>query len=163
MRVFGLVLLLVWLGASLAGPSDAEDTLATLMDHGRLRDAAAHAEARINARPDDAEALGVLATIRATERRFDEATRLAERAVEAGPKDPEAHYALAEVCGMEATRASTLRKPGLARRFKKEAEATLALAPDHEKATAGLIEFYHAAPGIMGGDKKKSAALADRL
>src|SRR5262249_43872017 len=63
----------------------------------------------------------------------------------------------------EVMRASTLRKPGLARRFKKEAEATLALAPDHEQATAGLIEFYHMAPGIMGGDKKKSAALTDRL
>src|SRR5262252_6813230 len=115
MRAFGLVLLLASFGASLAGPSHPEESLATLMDHGRLRDAAAQAEARIKARPDDVEALGALATIRATERRFDEATKLAERAVEAGPKDPAAHYALAQVCGMEVMRASTLRKPGLAR------------------------------------------------
>jgi hypothetical protein len=163
MRPFRIVLLLAWLGPLCATPSHADETLATLMDHDRLRAAAAQAEARIKAKPDDVEALVALATIRATERRFDEATKLAERAVEAGPKNPDAHYALAQVCGLEAPRASTLRKPGLARRFKKEAEATLVLAPDHEKATEALIEFYHVAPGFVGGDKKKAIALSDRL
>ena len=38
--------------------------------------------------------------------------------------------------------------------------------PEHEdwkKAIGGLVEFYHRAPGIMGGDKKKSAEFVDRL
>jgi tetratricopeptide (TPR) repeat protein len=159
-----LVILAVTLGlAVVVITSRAEDSLGTLIDHGRLRQAASVAQARLATKPDDAEALRVLATVRATERRFDEAMKLAEKAIAAAPRDPDAHFALAQVCGMEAPRASTLRKPGLASRFKKEAEATLALDPDHDAATAAMIEYYRVAPGFLGGDKKKAAALADHL
>src|SRR5262245_61529872 len=164
MRRIPVVILAGALSVALGAiPSLAEESLTTLMDHGRLRQAASVAQARLATKPDDAEALRVLATIRAAERRFDEAIKLAEKAVTAAPRDPDAHYALAQVCGMEAQRASTLSKPGLARRFKKEAEATLALDPNHDEATAAMIEYYRVAPGFLGGDKKKAAALADHL
>ena len=141
----------------------ADEGPLALMEHGRLRLAARLAETRIKSKPNDVEALRVLATIRAQQRRFDEATKLAEQAVAAAPNDADAHYALGQVAGIHAQFSSVLKQPGLAGRFKKEAEKTLALNPNHEDAIEGLVEFYRQAPGIMGGDKKKSAAFADRL
>ena len=89
----------------------AEERLPTLMERGQLRRAASVAEGRLQSQPDDVEALRVLATIRARQRRFDEATRLAERAVAAAPRNAAAHYALAEVCGARAR-----SEPGKGRR-----------------------------------------------
>src|SRR4029453_13764414 len=83
--------------------------------------------------------------------------------VAAAPNDPDAHYARGMVSGMHAQSSSVLKQPGLASRFKSEAEKALAFDPNHEDALEGMVEFYHRAPGIMGGDKKKSAAMADRL
>jgi tetratricopeptide (TPR) repeat protein len=164
MRHVGRVVLLAWFGLALvAAASGAEDGPMALMERGRVRQAAALAETRLQSRPDDLEGLRVLALIRAQQQRFDEATKLAEAAVALAPKDPDAHMALAQVCGAHAGQASILSQPGLARRFKKEAEAALALDPAHETALAGMIEFYRQAPGIVGGDKKKAAAMADRL
>lgn len=144
-------------------PCLADDEPLALMDRGQMRRAAAVAESRIQSRPDDVEALRVLATIRAMQKRFDEATGLAERAVAAAPNDPHAHYALAQVSGMRTQSASVLKQPGLAKRFRKEAEQALAIDPNHEDALRGMIEFHRQAPGIMGGDRKKAAAYLDRL
>ena len=141
----------------------AEDGPMSLMRLGHLRRAAAAAETRIATKPDDVEALCVLARVRAQQKRFDEATKLAERAVAADPNSPDAHYALGLVAGTKAQFSSVLKQPGLAGKFKKEAEKALAIDPNHEEAIGGLVEFYRRAPGIMGGDKKKSAEFADRL
>ena len=141
----------------------AAESPAALFERGQLRRAEAEANTRLRARPDDHEALRVLARVRAQQRRYDEATKLAERAVAAAANDPHAHYALAEVFGIRAQRASVIHKPGLAKRFKKEAEATLALDPRHEDAMEAMIAFHREAPGIMGGDKKKGAEMLERL
>jgi tetratricopeptide (TPR) repeat protein len=52
---------------------------------------------------------------------------------------------------------------GLAKRFKQETERAIALDPNNLDARFALMEFYWEAPGIMGGDKKKSYALADEI
>jgi hypothetical protein len=70
---------------------------------------------------------------------------------------------MAQVAGMRAQASNVLKQPGLARRFKKEAEKALSIDPHHEDATEGMIAFYRQAPGIMGGDKKKAVAYLDRL
>jgi Tfp pilus assembly protein PilF len=154
-RIRSLVLAAALAQAVAVAPARAEEGLSTLMDHGRLRQAATVAETRLRTGPDDVEALRVLALIRATERRFDEARKLGEKAVAAAPQDPDAHYALALACGREVQSASTLRKPGLASRFKKEAEAALALDPDHEKATEGMIEFYQGRRGSWAATRRR--------
>lgn len=144
-------------------PTFAQDGPQALMDHGRVRQAAAAAESRLKSNSKDVESLRVLATIRALEKKWADAQDLAERAVAAGPNDADAHYALAQVAGMQASSASVLKKPGLAGKFKKEAEKALEINPNHEDAMEGMIAFHRQAPGIVGGDKKKGAAFADRL
>ena len=52
---------------------------------------------------------------------------------------------------------------GLARRFKKEAETTLTLDPNHVRALHTMIDFYMQAPGVVGSDKAKARAIADQL
>lgn len=148
--------------ALLAAPVWGANDVATLIERGYLREAEAQLAARVAAAPADAEALTRLARIRADQGKGDEALKLAERAVAAAPNSAEAHYALAEACGAKAQKGG-LGAMGPAKRFKKEAEATLALDPRHLDALEGLIDFNRQAPGLVGGDKKAIPGLLDRL
>jgi len=149
--------------AAFAQSAPAEDGPQTLMEHGRVRQAATLSESRLKSNPKDVESLRVLATIRAIEKKWDEAGDLAEKAVAAAPNDADAHYAAAQVAGMQAQAASVLKKPGLAGRFRKETEKALAIDPNHENVLEGMIAFHREAPGIVGGDRKKGAEFAERL
>jgi tetratricopeptide (TPR) repeat protein len=112
---------------------------------------------------DDAESFYLRATVKQLWGDLDEAEKLAERAVAANPKEPRYHYRLAVIAGIKAQKASVLHQLGLARKFKKEADATLALDPNHVRALDMMMEFYLQAPGIVGGDKSKAYAIADQM
>lgn len=155
-------LLAAVLTALCAGPALAQDEIATLIDRGYLRQAEAKLTARVAAAPTDVKALSQLARIRVEQRKPEEAIALAERAVAANPNSAEAHYALAEANGAKAQKGG-LGAMGPAKKFKKEAEATLALDPKYPDAMVGLIVFHQQAPGLIGGDKKKIPELLDRL
>jgi tetratricopeptide (TPR) repeat protein len=51
----------------------------------------------------------------------------------------------------------------LARRFRKEIDAALALDPRDTQAWRDLLEFYLLAPGIIGGDARLATETAGRL
>jgi tetratricopeptide (TPR) repeat protein len=112
---------------------------------------------------DDAEGLYLKATVKQLFGDLDEAEKLADRAVAANPKEARYHYRLATIAGIKAQRASVIHQLGLARKFKKEADATLALNPDHVRTLDMMLSFYLEAPGVMGGDKAKARAVADHL
>src|SRR5579863_9685286 len=97
--------------------------------------------------------------------RWDEAIQQAERAVSLDRKDPEFQAALADAIGSKLSGAQLgwFQKLSLARRFRKEAEQALQLDPNNIDANQDLMEFHLDAPGIVGGDKKKAAELADRM
>ncbi len=150
--------------ALVAAPARAADPdFAVLFERGQFRRAAAAAERVVAADPNAAEALAVLARIRAAEDRHGEAVAFGERAVKAAPRSAAAHYALAEAQGRAAQAGGMLKGLGAGRAFKREAEATLALDPNHTDAIEALMEFHRVAPGIVGGDKKKRVELAARL
>jgi tetratricopeptide (TPR) repeat protein len=155
-----LVLLLY---AAFAAPALAQDDVATLIERGYLRKAETLLAARVAAAPTDGEALARLARIRVEQGNLDEAMKLAERAVAVAPGSADAHYALAEVNGAKAQRVGALSKMGPARKFKKEADAALAIDPRHMDALEGMIAFHRQAPGIVGGDKKKIPEMIERL
>ena len=112
---------------------------------------------------NDAEGLYLQATVKQLFGDLDEAEKLAERAVAANPKEARYHYRLATISGIKAQRASVIHQFGLARKFKKEADATLALDPNHVRALDLMLTFYLDAPGVIGGDKAKARAVADHL
>jgi tetratricopeptide (TPR) repeat protein len=112
---------------------------------------------------NDAEGWYLNASVKQLWGDLDEAEKLAERAVAANPREARYHYRLAVIAGIKAQKAGVLHQLGLARKFKKEADATLAIDPNHLGALDMMLEFYLQAPGIAGGDKAKAKAIADQM
>ena len=111
----------------------------------------------------DAESLYLAATVKQAYGELDAAEKFAERAIAANPKEAQYHFRLSTVLGEKAQKAGVLHQIGLARAFKRESDATLALNPNHPEALANLMQFYLQAPGIVGGDKAKAHAIPERL
>ena len=112
---------------------------------------------------NDPETLFLTAAVRHIWGDLDGAEKLAERAVAAEPNNARYHFRLAMIEGEKAQKASVIHQLGLARRFKKEAETTLTLDPNHVRALHTMIDFHMQAPGVVGGDKAKARAFADQL
>ena len=126
----------------------------------RLR---ACAEQRLKNDPADAEAQYWLARVKIEAGDFDGAQPLAEKAAAARPKRADVRFWMAVVFGRQAQSAGFLRRFGLARRFKKEAEAALALDPAYIDARLGLVDFHLQAPPLVGGDPTRAEALAAEI
>ena len=93
----------------------------------------------------------------------DKATDEYERAVKLDDANPVYHYWLARALGEQTDGANPLRLPGLARRARSELERAAALAPEYLDARDGLVEYYLAAPGIVGGSVDKARAQAAEI
>jgi tetratricopeptide (TPR) repeat protein len=157
-RVLGLVA--VWL---FAVPLGAQSPAVDLADHGHWKRLKAHIEPRAAANPNDAEAQWLLSRVRLAFRDAEGALAPAEKAVALDGKNVDYRWQLAQVVGELASNANVFKQMGLAKRFKREAEAGLALNPKHTGSMTGLMEFYYRAPGIVGGDKKKAEAMPAQI
>jgi tetratricopeptide (TPR) repeat protein len=113
--------------------------------------------------PNDPETLILTAAVKHIWGDLDAAEKLAEKAIALEPNNARFHFRMAMIEGEKAQNASVLHQLGLARRFKKEEDATLALDPNHIRALHTMIDFYMQAPGVIGGDKAKAHTMADRL
>ncbi|HEV8254429.1 MAG TPA: tetratricopeptide repeat protein [Vicinamibacteria bacterium] len=142
-------------GAALSSPE-------ALLEAGHFKRVQKLAEERLKTRPD-ARTYYYLSRVRLAYGDFDGAMALAEKAVALDGRSADAHYALAAASGRKAQQAGLFSRFGLARRFRKEAEAAIALDPGHLAARDGLIEFHLQAPGIVGGDKARARSLADEI
>jgi tetratricopeptide (TPR) repeat protein len=158
-RVFAIAALVSLIGLRGGAVSPAAD----LAEHGHWKRLKALVEPRVAANPNDAEAQWLLSRVRMAFKDVDGALAPAEKAVALDGKNAEYRWQLAEVVGEQASNASVFKQLGLAKRFKREAEAVLALDPKHTHAMSGLSEFYERAPGIAGGDKQKAVALLDQI
>jgi tetratricopeptide (TPR) repeat protein len=152
--------LLVFL-ALLAFPIAARsDAVTDLMERGRWKEARA-AVAALG--PDAARTHYLKARVQIAFNQLDQALVSAEKAVALEPRNADYHYQVSEVCGVMAQRAGKVKAFGLARRLRKEAEQAVALDPKHLEAREILVHFFSLAPGLIGGDKKKAAALAEEI
>ena len=148
----------------LAGVSlGAQSPLVDLAEHGHWKRLKAQVEPRAAANPNDAEAQWLLSRVRLAFRDPEGALAPAEKAVALDGKNVEYRWQLAQVVGELASNASVFKQLGLAKRFKREAEAALALNSKHTASLTGLMEFYYRAPGIAGGDKKKAEAIPNHI
>src|ERR1035437_3596556 len=119
----------LWVISLVAASLNAAETPSMLMDHGHHKQVRAIAEQMYREHPNDPEALWMMSFVKLTWGDHKTALALAEKAAAADLKNPRYRLGLAEALGLEAQQASILRQPGLARRFKKELETTLALGP----------------------------------
>ena len=86
-----------------------------------------------------------------TEEKWGPAGGEFEKAVRAEPNEPVYHFWFGRATGEQASRANPLRQPGLARRTKGEFERAIALDSTYVPAREGLLRYYLAAPGFLGG------------
>ncbi len=85
----------------------------------------------------------------------------AEQAIsllEGAPPSAEAHYLLGLGYQQRLDEVGLLRKRGVAKKLRQALERALELQPDHLGARQELADFFHYAPGIVGG----STAQRDR-
>jgi tetratricopeptide (TPR) repeat protein len=146
-------------GVSRADAPDAAD----LADHAHWKRLKAVIEPRVAANPNDAQAQWLLSRVRSAYKDADGALAPAEKAAALDPKNADYRWQVASVIGDQASKASMFKAMGLAKRFRQEAEAALALNPRHVHSLSGLSEYYYQAPGIAGGDKKKAEDLANQV
>lgn len=97
------------------------------------------------------------------ERKFGPAGAEFEKAVKAEPGVATYHFWFGRATGEQAQRANPLRQPGLARRTRGEFEKAVELDPSYIPAREGLVRFYIAAPGMMGGSLDRAQEQADAI
>lgn len=145
--------------ACYAQPTAAE----RLIEAGHWKQARVLVEARIREAPDDPLANFLLSQIRNAFGDRSAPLPLAEKAVALDGRTAKYHRQLAEVQGVMAQHANAFEQVLIARRFRREIDAALALDPRDVQAWRDLVEFYLLAPGIVGGDRRKAAAAAGRI
>lgn len=151
------IVFLALLAFPLAARSDA---VTDLMERGRWKEARAAVAAR---KPNEARTYYLKSRVHLAFNQLDQALASAEQAVALEPKNADYHYQVSEACGVMAQRAGKVKAFGLARRLRKEAEQAVALDPKHLEAREILVDFFSIAPGLIGGDKKKAAAIAEEI
>jgi len=159
LRMRRVVCLLCAAWAVSAEPTAAERLIAA----GHWKQARVLVEARIRESPDDPLANFLLSQIRNAFGDRSTPLPLAEKAVALDDRTAKYHRQLAEVQGVMAQHANPLQELLLARRFRKEIDAALAIDPNDVQALRDLLEFYLLAPGMVGGDQQKAAAVASRI
>jgi tetratricopeptide (TPR) repeat protein len=151
--------LLVPVVAAAPDPDSAE----ALIDAGHWKRARAIVEPLLAANPRDAQAACLLSRIKLAFGDLDGALKPAQQAVALEDGNSNYHFQLAEVYGEMADRASMFAAAGLAKKFKGELDASLARDPNNLEALDALTQYSFQAPGIMGGDKGKARAIAEKM
>ena len=86
-----------------------------------------------------------------------------ENAVAQSPKSAEAHFYPANAYGSKAQKSGMFGAARYASRAKGEFLKAVALNPQYVEARFGLVQFYAAAPGIMGGSYEKAFEQAKEI
>jgi tetratricopeptide (TPR) repeat protein len=145
--------------AGLCAQTAAED----LIEAGHWKRARALVEPRLREMPNDPLAVFLMSQINFAFGHKEAPLDLAEKAVALAPGVAKFHRQLAEALGVKAQRSNLLQQALLARRFRKEIDAALAIDPNDVQAQRDLMEYYLLAPGLVGGDRKQAEAVAERI
>lgn len=113
-------------------------------------------------RPDPRAAL-YLGRIELLEGDASSAVEWLERAVDAAPRDAEAHRWLGRAYARQARRANRLRQVRLAGKVRGAFESAVRLAPSDVEARRDLLQFYLVAPGVVGGGTDKARVQAREI
>jgi tetratricopeptide (TPR) repeat protein len=136
---------------------------AALLDSGHYQAALRALDPIAQARPADGRIAWMMSRAKAALGQLDDALKLAEAALASDDSNAAYHVQVAAVCGRLAQTSGLLKQLSFARRAKKELDAAAALDPANSDAQRGLMMFYYAAPGLIGGDKNKALDIGRQL
>ena len=97
------------------------------------------------------------------DRKFDDAVKAFERAVELNPRSSEYHVWLGHGYTRQLATANFMRKGIIGRRIGGEYNKAVELDPNSIPAAEARLEFFLEAPGIAGGGEDKARAEAGRI
>lgn len=137
--------------------------IVAMMDDGHWKHVRQIVDARLRSEPNSARWLYLSSKVWASFGNLDRALATAERAVEAGPRNPDYLSQLAEIHARLADHVSVIKQVMYVRAFKKEVETALAVEPKHVDTLLVDIMFLSKAPMVAGGDRKRAHALAREL
>src|SRR5271167_2563411 len=149
--------------AVLPSRSAADSADSKLLAEGRVDDAIASLQHRINSAPKDAESYNLLCRAFFTLSDWDRGISACEKAVSLAPENAQYHLWLGRIYGEKADHGGIWSAAGLAKRVRNEFETAVRLDPDSAEARTDLAEFYLEAPGIVGGGRDKAEAQAQKL
>jgi tetratricopeptide (TPR) repeat protein len=142
----------------------ADETQAnSLLQQGRVDEAAAVLQDLLAAEPGNAQAHQLFCRVYYSQEKADPAIHECELAVRNAPDDSENHMWLARAYGFKAAHASPFAALKLATKVHNEFERAVQLDPQNFQAMSDLGEYYVAAPPLVGGGLDKAQALAARM
>jgi len=150
-------------GSSASTLSNVSDPVNTDLTLGRADDAISLLGSSLAAKPEDAEAHHLLCRVYYQEERWEDAIHECEIAVQLRPMDGSYHLWLGRAYGEKADSIHSIKAYGLAKKVRDEFERAVQLDSENVDALSDLGEFYTAAPGIVGGGKKKAQNVAQTL
>jgi tetratricopeptide (TPR) repeat protein len=112
---------------------------------------------------DLAEAHNLDCRVLFTLEQWDGAADECEKAVNLEGQNSAYHMWLGRALGEKANKASFLSAFSLGKRVRREFEEAVELNPRNAEALADLGEFYHSAPGVVGGGADKAEGVAVQL
>lgn len=125
--------------------------------------ARAEFEGAIKQNSRDARAHFYLGRLELIDNNADAAADHLERAVNLADKVADYHYWYGAAVAQQASRASKVKMPFLARRTMGAVERAVAIDANHVDARDLLVDFYSMAPAVMGGGMDKAQAQARAL
>jgi Tfp pilus assembly protein PilF len=164
-RVFPAVLCvlqaLVLQAASI--PDNVLQPVQTDLVSGKADDAIFRLSSSLAANPQNAEAHYLLCRVYYQEKRWDDSIGECQKAVQLMPGESNYHLWLGRAYGEKADQIHSIKAYGLAKKVHEEFERAVQLDNTNVDALSDLGEFYTAAPGIVGGGKKKAQNVVQAL
>jgi tetratricopeptide (TPR) repeat protein len=142
---------------------NGRDPVSADLAAGRADDAILRLSSSLATNPGDADAHNLLCRVYYQEERWNDAIRECESAVRLMPLDSGYHLWLGRAYGQKASSMHSVKAYELAKKVRAEFERAVQLDNGNVDALSDLGEFYTAAPGIVGGGKKKAQEVAQTL
>jgi tetratricopeptide (TPR) repeat protein len=135
----------------------------SLLQQGRVDEAAALLHETVSSQPDNAKARQLLCRVYYAQEMADAAIRECELAAAADPSDSDTQMWLGRAYGLKASKANPLVAFSLAKKVRSAFERAVQLNPTNVRAMSDLGEYYVDAPAIVGGGLDKALRLAQQL
>jgi tetratricopeptide (TPR) repeat protein len=155
-----LAVVIVLAGAAASSTKSAPEIL---LREGRIDEATAAINQRIQSSPNDAEAYNLLARAYFAIEKWDAAIKAGEKSVALAPDQSIYHLWLGRAYGRKAENCNVFCGASMARKMRAEFEKAVALDGNDVHARTDLAEFYLEAPGVVGGGRDKARREADTI